>query len=459
MITNEGEYKMHEQYYKQQIQFEEDLTIDLKKLFLCIWSRKILIGKVFLSIFILIVLSTFVFPKKYMVDADLYINKTNSSNMAEINPYFISEVGTGGGMAALMSGGGNLMNELEIMQSPLVIDKVIQENDLRFKKLFGIIPTVKTGKPLTTEKFLKKKVSFENKKGTNVVTISYKDKDKELAYNVVNSIINNYIALHKELNSEKSKSDKTVLEAEYKQAKADLNKKMNSISGMPANSMTGSGGLAAMSAFSKSAQRALSGIQGQYASGLKSEIALREDAEKVAELAKKVEWARLVENMSNSSNVVVLKEPRRLQDYEQTSPKLLINIVLGIVFGAIAALFAVIFVENTDKNLTYSMLGDNIIYNFEKDFIDLKSILLAEKNPISLVVFEKLEENFINELSKFKNINFVKADISEEFENGVQNSSKVILLSAIGKTNSKEYKHIKEFLGKLNKEILVEVLV
>ena len=132
-------------------------------------------------------------------------------------------------------------------------DKVIQENDLRFKKLFGIIPTVKTGKPLTTEKFLKKKVSFENKKGTNVVTISYKDKDKELAYGVVNSIINNYIALHQELNSEKSKSDTTVLEAEYKQAKADLNKKMNSISGMPANSMTGSGGLAALSAFSQSA--------------------------------------------------------------------------------------------------------------------------------------------------------------------------------------------------------------
>ena len=95
----------------------------------------------------------------------------------------------------------------------------------------------------------------------------------------------------------------------------------------------------------------------------------------------------------------------------------------------------------------------------EKDFIDLKSILLANKKPISLVVFEKLEENFIKELSKFKNINFVKADISEEFENGVQNSSKVIMLLSVGKTNSKEYKRIKDFLGKLNKEILVEVLV
>lgn len=446
--------------YCPQDELEEELTIDLKKIFLALWSRKFLIAKIFVAVFLFFVLMTFISAKKYTVDADLYINKTNSSNMAEINPYFISEVGTGGGMAALMSGGGNLMNELEIMQSPLVIDKVIQENDLRFKKLFGIIPTVKTGKPLTTEKFLKKGISFENKKGTNVVTISYKSKDKELAYGVVNSIINNYIALHQELNSEKSKSDKTVLEAEYKQAKADLDKKMNSISGMPANTMAGSGGLAAMSAFSKSAQRALSGIQGQYVSGMKSEIALREDAEKVAELAKKVEWARLVDNMSDSSNVVVLKEPRRLQDYEQTSPKLFTNIILGIVFGVIAALFAVIFVENTDKKLTYSMLGNNIIYDIEKDFIDLKSVLLAKKKEqLAFVVFGGMKDETIKQLQKFNNIQFVKADISDEFETGIENINNVIIVSSIGNTEAKLYKRVKQLLERMNKEIIQEVLV
>ena len=96
------------------------------------------------------------------------------------------------------------------MKSPLVIDNVIQENDLRFNKLYGIFPTKKTGQYLTTEKFLKKAVNFENKKGTDIVTISYKCKDKNEAYNVVNSIITNYIKLHKELNSEKSKSDKKL---------------------------------------------------------------------------------------------------------------------------------------------------------------------------------------------------------------------------------------------------------
>ena len=126
-------------YYCPQDELDEELTIDLKKIFLALWSRKFLIAKIFVAVFLFFVLMTFISAKKYTVDADLYINKTNNSNMSEINPYFISEVGTGGGMAALMSGGGNLMNELEIMQSPLVIDKVIQENDLRFKKLFGII--------------------------------------------------------------------------------------------------------------------------------------------------------------------------------------------------------------------------------------------------------------------------------------------------------------------------------
>ena len=142
---------------------------------------------------------------------------------------------------------------------------------------------------------------------------------------------------------------------------------MNSVSGLPSTAVSGSGGLAALSSISKSAQKAMSGIQGQYVSGVKSEMRLREDAEKVAALSSKLEWAKLVDQMSESSKVIVLKEPRQLQEYEQASPKLFTNILLGIVFGVIASLIAVIFAENTDKKLTYSMLGENIIYNLEND--------------------------------------------------------------------------------------------
>ena len=447
-------------YYPPQDELDEELTIDLKKIFFALWSRKKLIAGVFTGVLLYFIVLTFISSKNYTIDADLYINKSNNSNMAELNPYVISELGAGGGMAALMSGGGTLANDIELMQSPLVIDKVIKDNDIRFKKVFGIISTKKTGQLMTTEKFLKKGISFENKKGTNVVTIEYKSKDRELAYNVVNSIIVHYLELNKEINTTKSKSDKKIIESEYLKAKADLNSKMNSVSGLPENAMAGAGNLAAMSAFSNSAQKAMSTLQGQYIAGEKSKIAVTEDASKVAALSSKLEWARLVDEMSDSSKVIILKEPRKLQDYEQTSPKLFTNILLGIVFGVIASLVAVIFKENTDKKLTYSMLGENIIYDIEKDFIDLKSILLAEKKEqLGIVVFEGMKDETINQLQKFKNIQFVKADISDEFETGVENVNKVVLVSSIGKTDTKLYKRVKQLLERMNKEIIQEVLV
>lgn len=448
-------------YYIPQEELDEELTIDLKKIFCALWSRKILILKVFLIILLCFVILTFISPKKYKVDSDLYINKANNTNMMEINPYAIEELGAGGGMAALMSGGsGALTNELELMQSPLVIDKVIKENNLKYKKLYGIITTKKTGEFLSTTAFLKKNISFENKKGTNVITIEYKSKDPELAYNVVNSIINNYVELHKQLNSEKSKSDKKVIEAEYNKAKKALNTKLNSSSGLPEQALATSGNISAMSAFSKSARQAMANLTGQVIQGQKSRVAVTEEAEKVAALSSKLEWAKMVDDMSDSSKVLVLKEPQKLKDFEYSSPKLLINILLGIVFGFIASLFAVIFAEHTDKKLTYSMLGDNIIYNLEEDFSDLKVLLLANADKhISIVTFEDIPNNILSKFENIRNINFVKADISNEFVDNIKTSDKVILVESVGKTNSKFYKQIKSMLGEMNKNIISEAII
>ena len=445
--------------YTQDI--DEELTIDLKKIFCALWSRKILISKVFLIILLCFIILTFISPKKYKVDSDLYINKANNTNMMESNPYAIEELGgAGGGMAALMSGGGGLTNELELMQSPLVIDKVIQENNLVYKKKFGIIPNKKEGEFISTTAFLKKNISFENKKGTNVITIEYKNKDPELAYNVVNSIINNYVELHKQLNSEKSKSDKKVIEAEYNKAKKALNTKLNSSSGLPEQALATSGNISAMSAFSKSAQQAMANLKGQVIQGQKSRAAITEEAEKVAALSSKLEWAKMVDEMSDSSKVLVLKEPQKLRDFEYSSPKLLINILLGIVFGFIASLFAVIFAENTDKKLSYSMLGDNIIYNLEEDFSDLKLLLLANADKrMSIVIFENIPNNILSKFENIRNINFVKADISNEFVNNIAASDKVILVESVGKTNSKFYKQIKSMLGEMNKNIISEAII
>ena len=447
-------------YYCPADELDEELTIDLKKIALAIWSRKGTIIKVFTSVLVFFILMTFISAKKYVVDADLYINKSNNSNFVDLNPYAIAELGAVGGMAALMSGGGSLTNELELMQSPLVIDKVIKENDLKFKKVYGIFPTKKTGQYLTTQAFLKKGISFENKKGTNVVTISYKSKDKELAYNVVSSIIKNYVQLQKELNAEKSKSDKRIIEKSYNQAKEDLKKTVDSVSGIPEQATMQTAGISVMSAFSSSAQSAMGQLRGQLIEGHKSKIAVTEEAAKVAELSKRLEWAKLVEEMSDSTKVVVLKAPRILKDYEQASPKLFTNIILGIVFGVIASLIIVIFKEITDKKLAYSMLGDNIIYSLDKDFINLKRTLLINQNKnITLVAFEQLPASLIDKLKDFKNLNMVRADISNDFVIGVEKSSEVVLFASVNKTDSELYKQVKQMLNEMNKNILREVLV
>ena len=441
---------------------EDDFNFDVKKIFLTVWSRKKLAIKIFIGVLVFFILLTFILPKKWKVDADLYINKSNSTNMSEINPYFIEEVGIGNGMAAMLAGNsGNLMNELELMQSPKVIDKVVQENDLRFKPLFGFIPTIKTGQYLTTEKFLKsKKLKIEIKKGTNVVSVSYKNKDRELAYNVIVSLITNYVDLRKELMSEKSKSDTKILESEYNKVKAELDAKMKTVSGLPATAMTGSGQLAAMSAFSNSARSAISNLQGQFIAGEKSKIAVTEEAEKLTQLASKLQWAKLVEEMSDSSKVILLKEPLPPKDWEYASPKLLINIILGIVFGAIASLFAVMIAEMRDKKLSYSMLGDEIIYNAEDDLSEIKKVLLANNDKsMTIVAFSNIPNVIISELQKYRNINYVQADLTEDFVNGISNAEKTILFVSVGKTDSKLYKSIKEILSNKNKQIIKEVLV
>lgn len=448
--------------YIPQDELDEELTIDLKKIVLTICNRRILLTKVFGIVLIFFILLTFILPKKYEVQSDLYINKANDTNIAEINPYVLSELGSaGGGMAAMLAGGNSqLTNEIELMKSPLVLDKVIRENNLVYKKKFGFIPNKKEGEFLTAKDFIGKgkNISFENKKGTNVITITYKAKKPETAYNVVASIITNYIDLNKQLNSEKSKSDKKIIEAEYNKVKASLDEKVNSSSGMPDTAASGMGQLSILSAFSNSASNAMGALKGQMAEGKKSQIAVSEEAAKMAELSKKLEWAKLVEEMSDSSKVLVLKEPQKLRPFENSSPKLFMNILLGIVFGFIAALAALIYVENTDKKLTYSMLGDEILYDLQNNTDELKMLLLANQDKrLSLVAFGNLPYEI--DIKGFKNIQLLEADISSNFINGVSATDAVILFAQVGQTNSKLYKQTKSLLNDIKKPVIKEVLV
>lgn len=447
---------MEEQINQKSIDLGDDFNIDIKKIFLMFWSRKILMIKIVVTTLLFFIAITFVIKKMWIVDADLYVNKSNNTNFSEVNPFAIEELGLG-----IIQSKDPLADEIELIKSPLVIQKVIEENNLRYKKLFGIIPTKKSGEYLSVASFVKsKKLGIETKAGTSILKISYKNKNKELAYNVVNSIIKNYIELHKEINSEKSKSDKKIIETEYQKAKTDLRKKVSVAGGLPNASLTGTGQLAAMSAFSRSAQNAIANIKDQYLAGEKSRVEIGEEEAKVTQLASKLEWAKMVEEMSDSSKVLVIKEPTIPRDWEYDSPNLLINTIVGIIMGMIFAFWAVIISEIRDKKLTYMNLGENIIYDLEKEFKQFCAYLITNKNKKILFAFcENIPAGLIEKFKTFTNISIIQAGISDTFVSSIQNADEVVVFAQLDKTPSEDYKIIKNMIKENNKQIMYEVLI
>lgn len=445
-------------FYNPTDELDDDLNINLKKIWMVLWSRKWLLVKVFWSIVAFFVLLTFVMPKKYTVTADLYVNKSNNSNLTEFNPYILDE---NGGALVSMGADKAMNNEIELMKSSLVLDKVIQENNIVFKKKYGIIPNPREGEYIPAKAFYGKGkiLKFENVKNTNVISISYKAKDPEFAYNIVASVIKNYIELHKEINTEKSKSDKKLLEAEYAQTKADLDKKLKQSTGLPVQSMGGIANLSAMSAFSRSASSAIGNLKSQYIAGERSQIAISEESQKLTQLATKLEWAKIVEQMSDSSKVVVLHEPRLLNKNENSSPKLLINIILGFIFGGIASLGALIYTELHSTKLSYSMLTDNIIFDGADKFSSLETEIYSF-NPEKVLVlsFVNIPNSIVTSLQRIPNADLTFYKGTSEFLDKVRMADKIILVSKIDVTDSKSYKIVKQAITNQKKNIIYDVL-
>ena len=118
-------------YYNPMDELDEELNINVEKIWKTIWRRRVLLIKVFCSVLAFFILLTFIMPKKYKVTADLYINKSNNSNMMEVNPYFLDEAG---GTPISMGADKQMNNEIQLMTSALVLDKVIRDNNIKYKK-------------------------------------------------------------------------------------------------------------------------------------------------------------------------------------------------------------------------------------------------------------------------------------------------------------------------------------
>lgn len=442
----------------QEIQNEE-ITVDFTKIFKVLNYRRKLIFKVFLAVVTVFIALAYVMPKKYATDADLYINKSNDTNLAEMNPYVLSYLTNNGGLSGMLSsnGGNTLQNEIEIMKSPLVMDRVIKENDIRYKA------GKKKGELISTRDFLRKNLAIESEKGTSIVSISYKSRTPELSYNVVNSIIKNYQAVNAEINTRKAQKDKALLEDSYEATNKAVNEKlsaMKNVSTMPQTAMTSIGVLAALKGHNRAISSSLGAMQGQMIEGQRSQISIEQDVEKLKLVKSKLEWTNLVERLSqDATNVIVLKQPEIKRPFEQSSPKLFTSLIMGISLGVLASILAVILIEKTDGKLTYSDLGEKIIYNIADNVDELKILLLANPSQsVSVVDFNGFQEEFTKDFQNFTNLKFIKAEISKSVIDELASSDKLIFAGRIGKTPKKIYGQLKNLCVEAGKKIYFEVV-
>ena len=106
------------------------------------------------------------------------------------------------------------------------------------------------------------------------------------------------------------------------------------------------------------------------------------------------------------------------------------------------------------------MLGNDIIYDIDKELKKLKSILFVNKQEkIGIITFEKIPSEISTRLQDFRNISIKQADLSEKFSEDMLDSEKFILFEKINSTDTEDYKLVKQMIEDINKEIICEVLL
>lgn len=438
---------------------DQEIVLDFGKFWEIIKYRKKLFLKSFIIILLLLIVLVLILPKKYEVNADLYVNKTNNTNLAEINPYVIASLGGADNVSSLLSGGNGagLQNEVEIMRSPLVLNNVIKDNNLRYLK------GEKKGELLSTEDFLKKNISISPKRGTNVISISYKSRKPLQSYNVVNSIISNYEKVNEGINTKKAQKDKELLAKTYADTNKSVNQKLATLktaSTLPESSATNLGMLAALKGHSRAIGGAMGSIQSQIVEGKKSQLSIDQDVDKLKFVKTKLEWSNLIEKMAkDTTNVIVLKKPELKRSFDYTEPNLKVNIILSIFLAIAGALLAVLYIENMDKSLTYTVLGKNTIFNIEDNLEDLKLLLMANQNDnFSLVSFNGFSQLILQQLSSSPNLKIIPAQINPQTINEIVNSNNIILAGKVGETSKKTYQQIKCVCEDAQKPICAEIV-
>jgi len=171
--------------------------------------RKAIILTVFLITAIIATLVTFILPVSYASVAQVNIQPDNSIDLTPINgqgtptpqydPYF-------------------LQTQLEILQGPIVLDRVIEM--LNLNSVWGKKYGADTFKTSETEEFLKHQMSLNPVRNTTLVDITVYSGDKKEAADIANAITKAYRDYRLEWRSESTEGGIKVLLEKY-QAETD----------------------------------------------------------------------------------------------------------------------------------------------------------------------------------------------------------------------------------------------
>ncbi|MDD3012598.1 MAG: Wzz/FepE/Etk N-terminal domain-containing protein [Candidatus Gastranaerophilales bacterium] len=441
---------------------KDDLLLNLSKIFrIVLYRYKLILFFVFLAIVMVIALFN-ILPKKYEVQAELLINKANSTNLADINPFVMADFGSAGqgNFSSILGGSNSLVNEVEILKSPLVLEPVIRENSLIYKK------GRKKNKLLSVNDFLERNTDIEDVKGSNVINISYSSDNPETAFKVVDSIIKNYRKIYENINSKKASSDRAILENTFQKAQKNVAEKANKLKEHKSrseshidSSVLGLNGL--LSLYDKRINKNLKTTSREQVESKSLEDELVQATEEQKTLKTKYEWSVLVENISkNATNVTIIKQPTILDYADFSEPNLPSVILLSIVISSFLA-FSVIFArEKFSSKLSIIDMEDNWRLNSKRNLKQhikeaaLDIALCSSKLCIISLTGSSAASRFIKDINVPNIEIFNKPDFSKECLDLINNSESVIFVGEIGSTNKYEFNNLAAYCKNNNKKVL-----
>ena len=160
---------------------DDEIEIDLGRLFGIIWDRKKIAVAIIGSCTIIAMIYSLILPPTF--ESNTLVQTQSTSKL------YLS--GASAAMAMLGSGSSSTMNYIEMMKSRTVLEPIMDQ-------LEDIPPEDR--EKMTAEGFAKSNLTIENIKGTNLINVIGKGKSPEEAQMISSSVVENFLKLMTEMN-------------------------------------------------------------------------------------------------------------------------------------------------------------------------------------------------------------------------------------------------------------------